>query len=119
MSVTLAKETDGNATRTRRPELNYGTGQLQFIAGFPTARLLPRPARKACRNGYVTGGRVRVSGLRIDARPVAFLDIAGRGGTAWIMRDGTRVAVEGTRTVGDWFRFLLDTGTFAGIVFLR
>lgn len=125
MGVMLGKPTDGDPTDTRdvhekavaRTGGNIGTGRVEFIGGHPTERERVRRPVRAVK--YVTGGRVRVCGLRIDARPVAFLDVNGPGGTAWIMADGRRVPAITGRTVGDWFRFLLDTGSFAGVEFLR
>lgn len=122
MGVTLDKWTDGDATDTRdvyerAMAGNAGTGPVEFIGGMPTGReRAPRPLRPV---QYVTGGRVRVCGLRINARPVASLDVNGPGGTAWIMADGKRVPADEYRTAGDWFRFLLDSGSFAGVEFLR
>lgn len=121
MGVMLGKWTDADAPDVRdvyeRTEGNAGTGTVEFIGGMPAKReRAPRPARRV---EYVTGGRVRVCGLRIAARPVAFLDVNGPGGTAWIMADGKRVSADEYRTVGDWFRFLLDSGSFAGVEYLR
>lgn len=119
--VTMAKPTDGDAPDVRdvaeRVGTNSGTGHVEFIGGMPTARerapLPMRPAR------YVTGGRVRVCGIRIAGRRVGFLDVNGPGGTVWIMEDGRRIDADEYRTVGDWFRFLLDSGSFAGVEYLR
>ena len=94
-----------------------GSGPVLFIGGVSTERnRAPRPARLAA---FVTGGRVRTCGVRIDGKRVRFLDVNGRGGTAWIMEDGQRIPADEYRTVGDWFRFLLDSGSFAGVEYLR
>lgn len=116
-AVTLGKLGDGVTEIRPGAGANSGSGPVQFIGDVPVTRMRgPRPARSA---EYVTGGRVRVCGIRIGGHRAAFLDVNGRGGTAWIMADGRRVQADEYRTVGDWFRFLLDSGTFAGVEFLR
>jgi hypothetical protein len=125
MGVALEKWTDADAPDVRdvyertmdRAGLNRGTAPVEFIGGHPTGR--ERPARTLRPVQHVTGGRVRVCGLRIKTRQVAFLDVNGPGGTAWIMGDGARVPADEYRSAGDWFRFLLDSGSFAGVEFLR
>jgi hypothetical protein len=115
MGVMLAKGTDGNTDvrdAYEREHGNAGTGRVEFIGGVPVERGA-RPAK------YVTGGLVRVCGIRIKTRRVRSLDVNGPAGTEWVMEDGSRVAADEYRTVGDWFRFLLDSGSFAGVEYLR
>lgn len=114
--VTLAKAGDG--VREDFPGVGeLGSGPVEFIGGVSTVReRVRRPVRPAA---YVTGGRVQVCGISIAGKRVRSLDVNGPGGTTWIMADGRRIAADEYRTVGDWFRFLLDSGSFAGIEYLR
>lgn len=119
MGVMLDKGTDGrtDARDVYERAQNEGSGDVAFIGGMPVEReRAPRIPRAA---QYVTGGRVRVCGVRIATRRVRFLDVNGPGGTAWIMEGGERIPADEYRTVGDWFRFLLDSGSFAGVEYLR
>lgn len=119
MSVTLVKQSGAGTVVHPGVGMNHGMGPVEFIGGFPVKRLTPRPARRKASGPYVTGGRVHVCGVRINARRVRSLDINGPGGTMWVLENGGKVPAGGSFTVGDWFRFLLDSGTFAGIDYLR
>jgi hypothetical protein len=114
--VTLAKL--GDDVREDFPGVGeLGGGPVEFIGGVPVARERIRRTVRPAR--YVTGGRVQVCGISIGGRRVRFLDVNGPGGTAWILADGIRIPADEYRTTGDWFRFLLDSGSFAGVEFLR
>lgn len=117
MGVVLDKVTDGKLIIN--PGTGGGTGRVDFIGGFPTARTMPRGTRLTGTRRSVRGALVAVCGLRVEGYVIRQMDINGERGTGWIASDGTWIQVEDDRTVGDWFRFLLDSGTFAGVLFLR
>lgn len=118
MSVKLGKPTDTVSSFGAGLGAGHGQGEVKFIGGFPTERTVPR-VRRTGGNKFVSGGVVQVCGLRINARRVDSLEINGTNGTEWIMADGSRVPAVANHTVGQWFRFLLDTGSFAGVTSLR
>lgn len=114
MSVCMEKATDGTVKTNQGVGMNSGSGPVLFIGGLPTAKI----TRKVSPD-RITGAVIRVGGARIDARPVHFLLIGGDNGDAWIMNDGSQIPTGSARDVGEWLRFLLDTGIYAGIVRLR
>lgn len=118
MSVNLAKRSDVSPNFQPGAGAGHGGGEVKFIGGFPTERTAPR-VRRTGRTNHVRGALVAVCGLRIDTRPVRFLDVGATDGTMWITADGSRVPARTDHTVGDWFRFLLDTGSFAGVAYYR
>lgn len=119
MSVDMAKKSD--ATPTFQPGLGAesGNGEIRFIGGFPTSKALPRGTSLTGTRRSVHGALVAVCGIRVEGHVIRQMDINGERGTGWITSGGMWIQVEEFRTVGDWFRFLLDSGTFAGVLFLR
>lgn len=119
-AVSLSKPTDANPSMRAGAGSEPGsvTGEVKFIGGFPTEPILPR-VRRDGRTNPIRGAKVYVCGLRINMVPLHFLDINAADGTVWVTADGDRIATRESLSVGSWFRFLLDSGTYAGVAYYR